>query len=122
MKHGLQAEWEGPYVVSRKLSDYCLDVLDGEGDIINLLALYELPTAGCLLNTEAEYTDTCGFPERVDEDELPEVPKDLPDSKDCIRTIIAQHKSTLTNNPGRTNVAEIRIETGDAYPTHQPAY
>ena len=88
----------------------------------NNLELYHTPCAECLLTELIYLEEVVKLPEEGD-DQLPEPDVQLsPEEKRQLLNILERHRSTLTKKPRRTSAAHIKIETGDVYPIHLPAY
>ena len=129
-KGGLKVEWEGPYVVNDKISDVTYELqMPGrprhKGKYhVNLLAPYTSPIADCLLVTEGDHINDWYLPDKGDDEEdLPKVERDLPKHhRQALEELLEKYRNILRKKPGRTESAEIKIKTGDAYPVHQPAY
>ena len=94
---------------------------------VNMLARWESPTAACLVVEEATEEKVTGeelstWPSEPDSTE-PEIEPDLSEQqKQELWCAVKKHRKLFQDTPGRTNLTQIWIETGDTAPIHLPPY
>ena len=90
-------------------------------------ARWESPTAACLVVEEATEETVTGeelstWPSEPDSTE-PEIEPDLSEQqKQELWCAVKKHRKLFQDTPGRTNLTQIWIETGNAAPIHLPPY
>ena len=108
-KSGLKAEWEGPYIVTEKISDvtYEPQMLGRprcEGKYhVKLLDPFSSHTLDCLLVTESDHINDWYLPEKGDdEDKLPNVEWDLPEHhRQALEELLEKHCKILQSQEGQ---------------------
>ena len=123
----LMAKWQGPYCVKAKVTPvtYEIDMSDKKKRQrifhVNMLKGWNTPTTMCLSAEEME--DGEEIPLWKEESEEPKINEKLTQKQkkelDALRTEFGDVMSDL---PGKTEMVEHRIETGDAKPVRLPPY
>eukprot|EP00731_Ephydatia_muelleri_P003291 Em0001g3291a len=123
----LMAKWQGPYCVKAKVTPvtYEIDMSDKKKRQrifhVNMLKGWNTPTTVCLAAEEME--DGEEIPLWKEESEEPKINEKLTQKQkkelDALRTEFGDVMSDL---PGKTEIVEHRIETGDAKPVRLPPY
>ena len=124
----VENKWQGPYSVLEKCDEtaYKLNMPDHPRRRvkrhINLLREFVSPTAGCMMvstepdlefgpSTEGRKEDQPGVSDRLVEQGIKE-----------LKDVLDEFLDLMHGKPGLTAEAEIRIETGCAYPISRPPY
>ena len=129
----LLAQWHGPYPVLRRLSavNYEVDMYDKKKRRrifhINMLRKWHTPSAASLLaeDVSADLQDEIPlWREDPDSDEdRPLISDQLNEAqKRQLQIMMDDFKDVLSNEPGKTTIAEHNIETGDASPVRLQPY
>ena len=126
----LLAEWQGPYPITRRISEVNYEVRMADRRKqkrifhVNMLRAWQAPTAvSCWaedISDEDEdpltYSDTRSDSEPLFEESL------SPTQVSDLQCIYERFATVLNSNPGRTTMAEHRIHTGLAKPVRLPPY
>ena len=123
----LMAKWQGPYCVKAKVTPvtYEIDMSDKKKRQrifhVNMLKGWNTPTTMCLAAEEME--DGEEIPLWKEESEEPKINEKLTQKQkkelDALRT---EFGNVMSDLPGKTEMVEHRIETGDAKPVRLPPY
>ena len=129
----LLAQWQGPYQVVRRMGkvNYLIDMHDRRKRKrvfhVNMLRAFQVRSA-----SEANYFSESVVEEREDDvlfwkdgapDDQPVVGAQLEvGQKEELAKFLAEFDLVLQNKPGRTQLAEHRIDTGSARPVRLPPY
>lgn len=124
----LQAQWRGPYSITEKLSDVTYRVLKpGRTKPFvyhtNFLKRWNSPSAVCM--TAETIINDDEFPSwEIHADEGAVVVNDQLSTEKAaqLRRLVSEYEEMFSNKPGRTQCAEISINTGDAKPVFTPPY
>ena len=126
----LEAQWQGPYTIAEKVTNVTYKIHTPEKKKklrilhINLLSPWITPTAVCLQveETTEDQIPTFGK-EDVQSAQSATINPDLTvQQKADLKILQENFMDVLQDAPGRTDRAEIHIETGNAAPVHQPPY
>ena len=131
-KNKLLAEWQGPYVITKKITDVTYEVCMSDRKKkrrifhINMLAQWHNPTAECLMVEQAELDDGTAddivtWTNGAEGDVIINPDLSVQQQAD-IQNIISRFKTVFQDEPGRTETTSIEIVTGDASPVHLPPY
>ena len=129
----LLARWQGPYPISEKLSRTTYKVKTGRNSRmnrtfhVNMLARWESTSAICLLSetpqpplTESEEITTWNDQPT---NHLPHINEELPQKQhDELSRLLEAHGQAFQDQPGRTTITAIDIDTGDVKPISSPPY
>ncbi len=129
----LFAQWQGPYKVTRNIGkvNYELDMSNRRKRKrilhINLLRKWHTPVEVNYLAMEDDSDDwdsdvpawNSGDSE-LDDQQSVIIDRLTPDQMAELRQILEEFSDVLRNEPGRTDLAEHKIETGSARPLRQP--
>ena len=127
----LEAAYMGPYVILEQVSPvtYRVDLKSHGGRVVhtNLLKKWTTPTATAMavaIIQENECPDEGDIVTvDLDTDEVPRFSNDLSsqDKKEAT-SLVLEFKEVFSNTPGRTQLAEHGIRTGEAAPIRAPTY
>ena len=129
----LLAQWHGPYPVLRRLSavNYEVDMFDKKKRRrifhINMLRKWHTPSAASLLveDLSADMQDEIPlWREDPDSEEDKPVINDQLDEthREQLQNLLDHFQDVLSNEPGKTTIAEHNIETGNANPVRLQPY
>lgn len=124
----LQARWRGPYTVVRRISPTTYQVKKDRLATktytyhVNMLQTYHSPTAVCLMATEQE-KEIPSWEEPSHDPVRPLINSDLSESQQAqLRKVVEKYPDVWNVEPGRTTLAEMSIDTGEATPISLPPY
>jgi len=125
----LEDSWEGPFVVTKQNSPLSYGIDTGDRKIpsvhVSLLKAYERPEGIAKIGRATSVFDA----DRKDDDiidryaEVKVTGDELDDSqKGDVARIMEEYGDTLTKEPGLTDLAVFRIDTGESKPIYQRPY
>ncbi|XP_078666715.1 uncharacterized protein LOC144908750 [Branchiostoma floridae x Branchiostoma belcheri] len=136
----LEAEWQGPYTVARRVGpvDYELETPEKRKKLmilhVNLLKKWYQPAPACLAtfdsDTEEDWEDAQEVSHLLGGSEPNSakwrdavVDKDLSDEqRQQLDDLLREFADIFQDNPGRTTLTEHHIDTGNSKPVRQRAY
>ena len=126
----LLAQWQGPYQVEKKVGkvNYVVDMADRRKRKrifhVNMLKQWHTPTHTNYLAEEVDdEEDVPVWNEDAGTETQPTLGDQLSDSQqEQLHEVLQDFTDVMKSEPGRTMLAEHRIETGDARPIRQPPY
>ena len=127
----LMAKWQGPYRVVKKIGkvNYLIDLHDRQKQMriyhVNLLKKWETPVSDCYYTTEVsvEEDEEEGQDWRATRKGEPKLGEQLTmQQKQDLQGLMAEFVDVLQETPGRTDLTEHSIYTGEARPVRLPPY
>ena len=127
----IEAEWDGPYSVAKKVNKTTYELYMPEHPRRRvkhhiLLKEYHSPAMGCLTVTE-ELSDGEAIGDCLLGDEegaFPNIDSDIINDQERaeLQTLLESYKELFRQSPGCAQGQDIRLETGEAYPVSKPRY
>jgi hypothetical protein len=125
----LEAEWQGPYPITRKIGkvDYEVNVGKSRKQLrvyhVNMLKKWRARVEECMfVHTEADEMVECVV-EETEGWEYVEVSSELPvEHQQRLNNLLRKYGAVFSDKPSITNAAIFSIETGDAKPIAQRPY
>ena len=126
----LEARWQGPFKIKRKLSDlnYEIDVGHSSKRLkifhVNLLKRWRSRKELVLFVNSSDITEqACYSSENVESWKNVSVSDSLlPEQKQCIEDLLSKYSNVFSDQPSITNAAIHHIDTGDAKPIRLSPY